>query len=318
MIATLAMLSAITVSTKAQLDAAIARARGGEVIQLAKGNYGKVGIGGRKFSSTVTLQSANAAAPATFSTLQLGNVRNITFKDIEITRARGNDPVWAKMVEIYDSANVSFVGGYVHGPANGNWQDDMYGIYARYSSNVRISGVAFHDLSVALTLEDSDGYTVENSFFSYISRDAMNIPGTRSGRIDNNAMFLFNTAPDAHPDGIQCWTSGKKTGCKNMQITNNKFFGAPGHEYQGIFFGDEANVGGFDNIQITGNVMTNLMWHAIYIGGTGRGVTIRNNTVTAGPTYRSWIRTVGAAVLSGNVAPMYVIAGKEGVPAGNR
>lgn len=318
MIATLAMLSAITVSTKAQLDAAIARARGGEVIQLAKGNYGKVSIKGRKFGSIVTLQSVNAATPATISTLVVRDARNITFKDLEITRARGIDPVWAKMVEMYDIANISFVGGFVHGPANGTWQDDMYGIYARNASNLKINGVSFHDVSVALTIEDSDSYTVQNSFFSFISRDAMNVPGTRSGRIDNNSMFLFNTAPLAHPDGIQCWTTGKKSGCKNMQITNNKFFGSPGHEFQGVFLGDEAKVGGYDNIQIIGNVMTNLMWNAIYVGGNGSGIAIRNNTLTAGPNYRSWIYTFGPATLSGNVAPDYVIAQKRGIPAGNR
>lgn len=318
MLATLALLSAVTVSTKAQLDAAIARARGGEVIQLAKGNYGKVSIKGRNFRSILTIQSAAAATPATFSGLELREVRNLTFKDIEITRARGNDPVWAKMAEIYNATNISFIGGFVHGPANANWQDDMHGIYARNSSNLRISGVSFHDMTVALTIEDSDGYTVENNFFSFMSRDAMNVPGTRSGRIDNNSMFLFDTAPEAHPDGIQCWTTGKKTGCKNMQITNNKFFGSPGHEFQGVFLGDEAKVGGYDNIQITGNVMTSLMWNAIYVGGNGSSIAIRNNTITAGPNYRSWIYTFGPATLSGNAAPDYVIARKRGIPAGNR
>lgn len=318
MIATLAMLSAVTVSTKAQLDAAIARARGGEVIQVAKGNYGVLTVPARQFSKTVTIQSANAAAPATFAKLQMQKVRNIVFKDLEVTRARGSDPVWSKLVDISDSTNVSFLGGFVHGPANGAWEDDMQGMFVRRSANVRVQGVSFHDLSVALIVEDTNGFNIESNFFSYISLDSMNIPGTQNGRIADNSMFLYFTAPGGHPDGIQCWTSGKKRGCNNLQIVNNKFYGMPGHEFQGIFFGDEAKVGGYDNIQITGNVMTNLMWHAIYIGGKGSGVAIRNNTVTADVTYRSWIRTVGPAALSGNVAPTYVIAGKQGVPAGNR
>lgn len=318
MIATLAMLSAVTVSTKAQLDAAIARARGGEVIQVAKGNYGVLTVPARQFSQTVTIQSANAAAPATFTKLQMQKVRNVAFKDLEVTRARGSDPEWSKLVDISDSANVSFLGGFVHGPANGAWEDDMYGMVVRRSANVRVQGVSFHDVSVALTVADTTGFTIESNFFSYISVDSIDIPGTQNGRIADNSMFLYVTAPGAHPDGIQCWTAGQKRGCNNLQIVNNKFYGTPGHEFQGIFFGDEAKVGGYENIQITGNVMTNLMWHAICVDGKGKGVTIRNNTVTANATYRSWIRTEGPATLSGNVAPTYIIAGKQGVPAGNR
>ncbi len=317
-LATLALLSAVTVSTKAQLDAALQRARGGDVIQLARGQYGDLVLNGRQFDRVVTLQSANPLTPASFSTVKLLKVNNVALKNLEITRARGKDPYYTKMVQVSDSTNVSLTGGFVHGTANGSWVDDMSGMYVRNSKNIRINGVSFHDLAIALIVEDSSNFRIENNFFSYISVDSMEIPGTRDGVITENSMFLFNPAPTAHPDGIQCWTAGKTTGCKNITISYNKFFGAPGREFQGVFFGDEANVGGYDNIQIVGNVMSSLMWHAISVAGVDKALTIRNNTITAGPTYRSWIRTSGPATLSGNVAPTYSIAGKSGVPAGNR
>jgi hypothetical protein len=316
-IATLAMLAAISVSTKEQLTTAIAQARAGDVIQLAKANYGAVTISGRSFSSTVTIKSASASAPATLSGLQLKNVSNLTFQDIEFTRERGTDPYWTKMVTAESATNLSFIGGFVHGPANADWQDDMYGMYIHNSTGIRISGVTFHDLRVALMIEDSTTFRIEKSFFSYLSADAMDIPGTNGGIIANNSIFTFDLMPGAHPDGIQCWTAGKTTGCKNLQITSNTFTGTVGNEFQGIFFGDEAGVNGYDNIQIVGNVFKNLLWHAICIAGQDTGLTIKNNNVTAGPNYRSWIRTAGPATVLGNVAPTYVIANKLGVPDGN-
>ncbi|WP_236704423.1 right-handed parallel beta-helix repeat-containing protein [Sphingomonas sp. HT-1] len=318
MIATLAMLSAITVNTKAQLDAAIANARGGEVIRLQRANYDTVVIRDRTFSSPIVIQSAYPNAPAMFKNLRVRNVRNVTFNNIEFTRIRGTDPDWAKMVDVNGGANITFNGGFVHGPANGMWQDDMYGIHVRNVTNLRVSGITFHDLRVALVVEDSTNFTIENNVFSHLSRDAMEIPGTRNGRIHNNSMSMFTLKPGDHPDGIQCWTAGKTTGCKNIQITMNRLIASPGNEFQGIFFGDEAKVGGYDNLQIIGNTFVNVMWHGINIEGPGTGVVIRNNSLSAGPNYRPWIRTVGPATLSGNIAPMYIIAGKQETPPGNK
>lgn len=318
MIATLAMLSAITVNTKAQLDAAINRARGGEVIRLGRANYGTVVIQNRSFTSPVVIKSAYPAAPALFSELRVRNVRNVTFNDIEVTRIRGTDPDWAKMIDINGGSNITFTGGFVHGPANNLWQDDMYGMYIRNVTNLKVSGVTFHDLRVALVVEDSSSFNIENNMFTHLSRDAMEIPGTRDGRIYNNSMALFGVKPGDHPDGIQCWTAGKTSGCRNIQIVMNRFIGSPGNEFQGIFFGDEAKVGGYDGVQIIGNTFANVMWHGINIAGPGTGIVIRNNILTAGPNYRPWIRTLGPATLSGNSAPTYVINGKEGAPSGNQ
>ncbi len=318
MITALAMLTTVTVSTPAQLDAAIGRARAGDVIRLQRANYGKVGIRDRAFSSPVLIKSAYPSAPAKISELKMRDVSNITFEDIEFTRIRGTDPDWAKMVEINGASNITFNRGFVHGPVNALWQDDMYGMYLRNITNLRVNGVTFHDLRVALVVEDTSNFNIENNVFTHLSRDAIEIPGSRHGRIYNNSMALFTLKPGDHPDGIQCWTAGKTKGCNNIQIVMNRFIGSPGNEFQGIFFGDEAKVGGYDALQIVGNTFVNVMWHGINIEGHGTGIAIRNNTITAGPNYRSWIRTIGPAAVSGNIAPAYLIENRHGTPAGNQ
>ena len=52
------------VSNGHQLSLALANATGGEVIELAAGDYGDFYLGRRDFSSEVTIKSADASNPA--------------------------------------------------------------------------------------------------------------------------------------------------------------------------------------------------------------------------------------------------------------
>ena len=317
-IASMVLMSAVTVSDLSGLNAAVQRAKGGDEIILAPGDYGMVQFVNAAFDKPVTIRSQDPRHPARFARLRMLNPRNIIFSDIEITRVRGAEPEWAKLAEITGGSDVTIRGGSVHGSLNGSPRDDLSGIFARKTTRFRVSGVTFKELSVALIIEDSNDFTVERSNFSYLGVDSMEIPVANGAHIIGNRFSDYRPNPGAHPDAIQCWTVRKPAGCHDVLISHNVFQGAPGYEFQGVFFGDEAKVGGFDRIEISDNIFSGLMWHAIYIGGAGEGIKITNNTIQAGPTMRSWIRTVGPAQLSGNVAPTYAIAGGNTVPRGNR
>src|SRR5690606_27308869 len=69
----------ITVSNSAQLSAALKSATGGETIVLSSGNYGDFNIGNAKFSSDVTIISANREKMAVCETITVQNSSNITF-----------------------------------------------------------------------------------------------------------------------------------------------------------------------------------------------------------------------------------------------
>ena len=65
----------INVSSAAELMSALANATGGETILLQSGNYGQLSLNGQsqpfaKFADTVTIKSADALAPATFSSVR--------------------------------------------------------------------------------------------------------------------------------------------------------------------------------------------------------------------------------------------------------
>lgn len=62
---------------------AVQSAKGGDVIKLAPGKYGRQNLSGRKYPSNVTIQSANPNQPAEFVTLTLENTANITLNNLK-------------------------------------------------------------------------------------------------------------------------------------------------------------------------------------------------------------------------------------------
>lgn len=312
-----AMAAAYPVTTREQLVAAVTKAKGGDVIVLAEGDYGLLQFNNAQFETDVTIRSKDPERPARIAGLRMQGPRNVVFEDIEFTRARGNDPAWAKIIEVNGGYNFTIRGGFVHGALNGSPADDINGILLRNIQRVTVAGVTFRELNNALIVGDSTDVVIDGNSFSYMAADGIDIPGVNRAKITNNHFYEFRTVDGAHPDAIQCWTRNEASACKNISIRHNNFDGAPGHEFQGVFFGDEAKIGGYDNIEIADNVFTGTMWHAVYLGA-GSNIVIKNNVITAGPTMKPWIRTESPATLIGNTAPTYVIGGVQKPPKGNK
>lgn len=306
------------IGTSQQLQQAIASAKGGETFDLAPGSYGTVSFNTRQFAKPVTFRSVDPANPAVFNRLLMLNSQGVTFADIDICRIRQpGEADWTKMAELDGCSDIAFLRGSVHGTLNGQPQDDMHGLYVRRSNRFKAVGTRFTELNVALTMDDCTAVTVQNCDFSIIGTDAIDLPGVVGAQIIGNRFHDFRPNDGAHPDAIQCWTRGKKSGAKNVTILRNRFEGAPGYEFQGVFFGDEDRVGGYDDITIESNVFSCTMWHAINIDGPGARRALRFNTITAGPNYKPWIRTVGPVDMQGNSAPDYIQGAAHAVPAGN-
>ncbi|WP_313535736.1 right-handed parallel beta-helix repeat-containing protein [Sphingomonas sp.] len=316
-VTTLLVLMSVTVGNNAELTTAIAAAKGGERIVLRPGNYGAVAVRNRTWDKPVTIESADPTQPAVISKFVAANTTGLTLRNIEFTRAMGSERVWAKIAEITGGANIRFEGGSIHGSLDKDPSNDMQGLSARGTRNLVVSGVKFQDLNAGLVCEDCSDFEVRKSVFSFIGTDGMDIPGARGATITDNFFHDFRPVKGAHPDGIQCWTFRKTSGCKDVTITGNTFRGDPGHEFQGVFFGDEANVGGYDRIKIAHNNFVCTMWHAVNIG-LGSEIEISDNQVSAGPNYKPWFQTRGPAKLIGNIAPAYRVENKQNVPAGNR
>ncbi|WP_313534244.1 right-handed parallel beta-helix repeat-containing protein [Sphingomonas sp.] len=310
-------LASVAAGSNPQLTAALSAARGGEHIVLRPGNYGQVVVRNRTWQQPVTIESADPTKPATITRLVVTNTTGLTFRNIRFSRALGSEASWARIAEVSGGANISFIGGWFYSTLDNNPLNDMQGLMARGTTGLTVAGVKFQDLSVGITCDDCSKFTIENNVFSFIGVDAIDIPGARGGRIATNMFHSFRPVPKAHPDGIQCWTSGKRSGCKDVTIFSNTFIGDPGHEFQGVFLGDEDNVGGYERITIAYNTFRCTMWNAVYLGGASSSISILNNKIFAGPKYRPWFRTISPVNIMFNVAPDYMIQNRRGVPAHN-
>jgi hypothetical protein len=309
-------IASLTITTPTELTTALKNAKGGERIVLLPGNYGQVVIQNQTWRSPVTIESADPAHPAVIARLVTRNATGMNFNNIEFTRPRGAEPYFNKLIEISGGAYIRFNGGSVHGTLNGDPSDDMQGILVRGSDGFAVSKMTFTDLYLGVACDDCTNFNIESNTFRFIGTDGINIPGARGGKIQLNTFRDFRPLPGAHPDGVQCWTTRKPSGCKDVVIARNTFQGDPGHEFQGVFFGDEAGVGGYDRITVQLNVFKCTLWHAVNLA-RGSEQAILNNTIIAGPNYAPWFRTVSPVKMTGNSAPSYFAEGKSGLPAGN-
>jgi len=313
-------------ATPAQLTAALKAAKGGDTIALAPGNYGALVLN-QVFDKPVTVTSADATRPAVIAQMVLNRAVNITFSNLEVTSVTR---LYDYLIRVNGGSGITFDKLFIHGPLDGA-PTDRHGILVAQSNGFTIARSRIVQIGVGIAVNQSRDITIRDNDISLIGVDAIEIPGVDGALIESNRMSKWRTIGAYHPDGIQCWTTGVPTACKNIRIISNQFIGdpQPGSAYvfpQGIWFGDEMKRGDYTNIEITGNLLRCVNWHAIAMYVTpARGTIIRNNRIQACPasgtaTIMPWIKINDpGAVVEGNVAPNYFInSTKMKVPAHNK
>lgn len=312
--------AAISVATPAALQSALKTARPGDVIQLAPGNYGSVVINDARYAAKVTIRSADPKRRALLTRLTINNPRNLALSGLEVSYVpkpgEGNAQV---MIRINNGSGITLDNLYVHGLIDGDVSKDLNGLSAFNVEGLSVTNSRFQQVNAGIKVERGRNVVIDHNDIGFIGSDAIEIPGANGITISWNRIHDFRTNPGVHPDGVQCWTTRQASGCKNVRILKNQIIGSPGHEPQGVFFGDEDRVGGYENIEISGNRFVMTMWHAINIYSGPKNVTIRANEVIAGPNFTPWIRVDAPAVVEGNSAPAYFINSNKSMrPAGNR
>ena len=133
-------MSTITISTQAQLNAALTNSSGGDTLVLAAGSY-DVNLSNKTFSSPITITSASSANPARISYTKLTNVSNITFKGLEIGRSLGSSesPDSSYMARITGGSGITFDAVYVHGSLDGEARNDGVGLYSNGTKNMVVT-----------------------------------------------------------------------------------------------------------------------------------------------------------------------------------
>ena len=288
-----------TVSSSEELYEALANAQGGDEIQLASGDYGDLTLDSKSgfditFDAEVTITSQDASAPATFSSMTLNGVSNLTFDNVIFDYTfQAGDESFTSPFEVLNSSYVEITNSLFDGDvASGVSEiDDGYGIgvglFVRGSDNITMSdneSVAWHRAAV---FTESTNLTVSGNDIHSIRSDGLNFSEVQGVLIEDNYIHDFMGAPDSadHMDMIQFWTNGTDQASTDIVIRNNTLDVGDGTITQSIFMrNDQVDQGYageelfYQNVLIEGNTIINGHTHGITIGETD-GLTIQNNTI---------------------------------------
>lgn len=275
----------ITVSTTAQLNAAIKAATGGETILLNPGNYGDVKVINYKPASQVTIKSATATE-AVLKSLTVQFADNFTFSDLEIARPIASGVSQdSTAVYIQGATHIDLVNSFIHGSLNGNSWDDAKGIRVTGSNDIQIDNNVITEFKLGISLEKSNAAAISNNTV-YELREGINLFDVDHALVDHNLIHTIkpNTTLGDHADAIQVFTGTSYAASTDLTISNNAILQGAGGYAQGIYVQSERQSSGIkhSNILIENNLYSGVSQHGITLNGVYGGV-VTKNTVVAAP-----------------------------------
>lgn len=313
------------VSTAAELLLALAVASPGSVIELAPVHFGDVVIDGSRFAGTVTIRSADAAAPATLATLQIKNSSHIALEGVRVEHALADgEPDWVAAVRIDKSDNISITRSEISGSTDGNHTNDGQGLLVLDSSAVRLDGNTFHDLKTAVSVGRAEGVEILANTFRDLRSDGIDLANVRHVLVEGNTFTDFHTqlALGDHPDMIQLWNDGSFGDMSDIAIRNNAMLKGAGDDVPAIFMQGALPRSGATaparahHIVIEGNAIETGAAQGIWLADVDQAL-VSANTITraADGALTPTIRTdhTSATTIEHNIAPRIEDVGSSGL-----
>ncbi|MBN2905815.1 MAG: right-handed parallel beta-helix repeat-containing protein, partial [Rhodobacteraceae bacterium] len=284
------------VTSAAELKDALAQATGGDTIKLAAGDYGRLQLDSKtdfntQYSSAVTITSDDPDDPASFSSMKLGQVSNITFDGILFDYDfSAGDTKYTRTFEITKSDNVTIKNSVFLGDVNAD--DDLgtaQGLNVSGSSSITLENNEFSTWHRALIVTDSSDLTVTGNDVHSCRSDGMDFAAVQNLLLEGNYIhdFLGTDDPGDHRDFIQFWTNGTDVPSTDVTIRGNVLDMGDGSWAQSIFIRNEEVDNGragaemyYQNFLIEDNYISSMHLHGITVGETD-GLIVRNNTLIA-------------------------------------
>ncbi|WP_193143424.1 right-handed parallel beta-helix repeat-containing protein [Meridianimarinicoccus sp. MJW13] len=275
------------------LNAALAKASGGETFLLAPGDYGRLNLTG-KAATNLTFK-AESPGSASFSGGMLRGVQGVTFEDVTFDYTfQAGDTLKTEMLSVRNSSDIIFrrvllTGDMASGTGKANFDDHFtgFGLRARDSQNIVIEDSEVTGFWKGIYLARVDGAQLLRTELHEIRSDALNLIDTRDVLVEDNQFHSIRRSMQSgdHADMIQVWSGqddpARKPG--NMVIRNNYFDIADGDRSQMIYM-DNSRASNRDadpaifysNILIENNVIISGTVSGIKLGAVDAAV-IRNN-----------------------------------------
>lgn len=301
------------VSNQTQLNSAMRAVTGGDSIVLAS-SFKNAGIyisGFNKPGGLTITSEAGGMASATM--LKIFASSGIKVQNLDIPQSANT----SLTVAIKDSSNIAFSGLYIHGTSDLNKAGE--GMTVRGSTSVSITNSRFEKLAGGLTFIGNDGLTVKGNSFSQIVTDGLLGSSTSNLLVQDNYFTDFRHFGSSHPDAIQLYTRAGDPVVHDITITGNVYNRGSGTAVQGIWINDDANIGGYENVTVTGNAILGGLYNGIGLIGVTSGV-VSGNLVQGYADLQSWIRVAGTrgnVTVDQNVATSYVTGDAKVSFAGN-
>jgi hypothetical protein len=297
----------VRVANNAGLMGALMRAKGGDVLALAPGDY-SLELSEKSFPGVVTITSANPAKPANFTWIKLTKVSNLTFTRLELSReAKPGENLEATAVaKVKQGSNVTFDAVYIHGSLDDNARNDIVGLTIDWTDKTRVINSEFTQLGRAGVFGGVSNAIVANNKVHGVRSDGFDFNAAQNVLIEGNIITNFQRIPKDHPDGIQFWTARTPRPSTDIVIRNNQVIQGEGYGSQGIFMRDEGLNMPYERVTIENNlVVGSNMANGIYVDG-GIDIKVLNNTVLGSREVSNpvWIKlkNVKNHRLEGNVA----------------
>lgn len=286
------------VASAAELESVLSQATGGDVIELAAGNYGELYIKNSVYSGEVRIVSEDPDNMAVFKGIQLLESGNLTFDSIHLDLDPQDGDLFNVGLRITESSDVTIENSVLHGGFVSHPDEpalDAYpvgrGVHVISSEDVVVRNNDIYDLEHGVLHNKSDGLIIDNNDIHDTRQSPIAGGGTSNITItDNNLWHVepygYGTATGDHADMMHFYPVYDQTGgVKNVTITGNTMLQSDSPTaVLGVYLDDYGVAGeghGYTNVVISDNILHNGNAQGIRIEN-GNGVTITDNTLVQG------------------------------------
>lgn len=252
MVIAVAMVAAALSATAATLPSVLGRARGGDTLTLAPGQYATIVIKDRAFVPPLTIEAGTADVAGVF---------------------------------LEGATGLVWRGGAVSAPESRGRGPKGYAFTVFRSSDIVIADAKIGDANRGIVMGAAHHVLISKNILEGFHIDGINVgSGSHDITIDGNFCESFATG-EAHPDCIQGWSRAGRP-VSDIVVTGNTTRG----RVQGIYFGNiphrkGGGDPGFDRIRIENNIVEVSLPNGIMVVDC-RDCIVRYNKVSSLPGAR--------------------------------
>jgi hypothetical protein len=246
---------------------ALAKAKGGETFALPAGKCPITSTIVANPAEVVTITSADPAHPAVITYTAgggsfLSNSSNVAFSQVELSIVGNPDKIYG--FRMYNDKQVSFDRVDVHGDPTVPPGSQATAFYIVPSADISFTNSKFHDMNLAVAGGSIAGLSMSNNEFYNLSKGGIAVGQVGPFSFVHNNCHDFHIATKVHSDCMQLFTAGSTTQSHDITVTDNILNRGGGDGFQGLFIGDEADLG-YLNVTMARNRAIGGMWDTFYI-----------------------------------------------------